>query len=421
MWDPEPLRILHEHLLAQASLTIRCSWILSTDAVPRSGARLLIEHGRLAGVVAQAHTIDVDLRPYCALPRLVNPHAHLEFSDCQVPFDPGANMTEWIRDLMQFRNATERDDCAAVYQGLSESERAGVAAVGEIVTSTQRLAPLLDAPLEVVAFRELIGLKAGDVRQAIQMAESFLSNPSDAAHLHPALSPHAPYSVHPELLAESVRLSQQYGVPLAMHLGETRDERELLDRGTGAFRQMLQKLGLWDPALFPAPNRMTEILHELQRAERALVIHGNYLTPNELRIIAESDRMSLVYCPRTHRHFGHGRHPWNELRACGGRVVLGTDGRGSNPDLGLFEEMKLVASQEPAVDLQSLLRMVSTDAAWALGLDGEWGTAASLGERGAVLIATSAEHADARQQVCSSTSCVAGVLSVNGAECRLLP
>ena len=62
-------------------------------------------------------------------------------------------------------------------------------------------------------------------------------------HWHPGLSPHAPYTVHPQLLARAVELSVGMKMPLAMHLAESREEIEWLRDGRGPFRELLESRG----------------------------------------------------------------------------------------------------------------------------------------------------------------------------------
>ena len=86
------------------------------------------------------------------------------------------------------------------------------------------------------------------------------------------------------------------------------------------------------------------ILRMLADAPRALVIHGNYLDDEELAFLAANrERMSLVYCPRTHAYFEHPPYPLAKHLKLGVRVALGTDSRASNPDLDLLAEMRHVA------------------------------------------------------------------------------
>ncbi len=75
----------------------------------------------------------------------------------------------------------------------------------------------------------------------------------------------------------------------------------MLATGQGPFREMLTKMGVWEDQQFPGPRRPLDYLQELAAAPRTLVIHGNYLRGDEIRFLASrADRMSLVYCPRTH-------------------------------------------------------------------------------------------------------------------------
>jgi cytosine/adenosine deaminase-related metal-dependent hydrolase len=106
-----------------------------------------------------------------------------------------------------------------------------------------------------------------------------------------------------------------------------------------------------------------------------LVIHGNYLAADEIDYVgAHADRMSVVYCPRTHAYFQHSRYPLEELLAAGARVALGTDSRASTPDLSLLGEVQGAAAEFPAIEPATFLQMATLDAAQALGLSDQAGS-----------------------------------------------
>ena len=204
--------------------------------------------------------------------------------------------------------------------------------------------------LDVVAFYELIGLLAERVPERLADAEQFIVQAQHAAGWRGGISPHAPYSVHPELVVGLIRRATAHRLPLAMHLAESREELELLAAGSGPFRSLLEELGAWDPSAFPHGTRPLEYLQLLAEAPRSLVIHGNYLEVDELEFLAMNpQRMSIVYCPRTHAYFEHARHPLPRLMALGASVALGTDSRASNPDLSLLAEMRFVAQRYPEI------------------------------------------------------------------------
>jgi cytosine/adenosine deaminase-related metal-dependent hydrolase len=181
------------------------------------------------------------------------------------------------------------------------------------------------------------------------------------------LSPHAPYTVSPELLKSLIGLARKHDLPVAMHIAESADELELLANGSGLFRQLLDERSMWDANAIPRDSTPFDYLQLLATAPRALVIHGNYLERDEHEFLAtHSDRMSLVYCPRTHSYFNHPPYPLTAALAAGVRVALGTDSRASNPDLSVLAEMRHVARLHANLRPDVILRMATISGAEAL-------------------------------------------------------
>ena len=118
-----------------------------------------------------------------------------------------------------------------------------------------------------------------------------------------------------------------------------------------------------------------EYLRRLASAHRALVIHGNYLDDKEIGFLAaHAERMAAVYCPRSHEWFGHRPYPLEKMLAAGAVVALGTDGRGSSPDLNLWAEMLAVVRRHPNVPLDRVLEMGTILGARALGWEQDVGS-----------------------------------------------
>jgi cytosine/adenosine deaminase-related metal-dependent hydrolase len=195
------------------------------------------------------------------------------------------------------------------------------------------------------------------------------------ARMQDGISPHAPYTVSPILLRQLVTLARTRNMPLAMHLAESREELAFLKTGTGPFQELLDERSMWDAEAVPRGSRPLDYLRLLADAPRALVIHGNYLNDEEMAFLAgKRERMSLVYCPRTHAFFQHEPYPLTAAIAAGVRVALGTDSRASNPDLDLLAEMRFVARAYPTIDPHDVLRMGTLLGAEALGREDEVGS-----------------------------------------------
>jgi aminodeoxyfutalosine deaminase len=165
-----------------------------------------------------------------------------------------------------------------------------------------------------------------------------------------------------------VSLCAERHAPLAMHLAESREELDWLRTGGGPFAEFLGRLEGFDPSAFLPGRRPLDYLRLLAKAPRTLVIHGNYLDDEEIALLgARAARMTVVYCPRTHDWFAHDEYPLEKMLAAGVAVALGTDGRGSSPDLSLLAEMRFAARRHPAVGLDRILQMGTIVGARFLG------------------------------------------------------
>ncbi len=382
----------------------KARWVIPIDRPPIENGVVECHDGRITAVrSAIPHEVCRDLGDVAVLPGLVNAHAHLEFSLVEQPFQPARPFTDWIRSLVAYRrreftppSPAQQD---AMNLGALESAESGTTLLGEIATLGWDEAALPINGPRVVAFRELIGLKPAAAVSQMEIADEWLRRKSE--HVIYGLSPHAPYSVAPELLNRSVALAKRFDAPVAMHLAETREELEFLSEGRGEFVEMLKSFSAWPENGLPLGRRPLDILRTLADAPRALVVHGNYLSDEEIEFIAARPQMSVVYCPRTHEYFGHEPHPWRQLLARGATVALGTDGRGSNPDLSLWNEMFLLRERFPDVAPSTLLKLGTLAGARALGCEHECGsiTPGKRAELVAVSLGTDAAHHDPLEEL----------------------
>ncbi|MBS0202832.1 MAG: amidohydrolase family protein [Planctomycetes bacterium] len=339
---------------------------------PQNNVTVWIDSGRIVGVDAGCSTGAIKLGRVALIPGLVNAHTHLEFSLLQEPIPTAGRFTDWIRAVVTYRREHPDIAARAIRHGIQQCWRSGTTLIGEIATTGWTADDYLSNSFAGIVYQEVLGL--GEERTAAQceLAQTI------AAEFPPmfGLSPHAPYSVHPDLLRASIELTKEHSRPIAMHLAETPAEIELLAHRKGEFREMLTEFGIWRDGLF-APKPLN-YLRRLAEAPRALVVHGNYLDDTELNFLADNRQMTLVYCPRTHAAFGHERHPWRKLLDLGGNVAIGTDSRASNPDLSLFAELQFLASRHPDVSHLELLWLGSTAGRMALLGEGADRAAADL-------------------------------------------
>jgi len=375
--------------------TLRARFVFPVAGPPLAGGCVTIAGERIAAVGATAREAPVhDLGNVAILPGLVNAHTHLEFSDLDSPLGrPGQGFAHWISEVTASRGRSTQVAATAeplgaappqpttltspVAQGLAESLAAGVTTVGEIAVTGWSAAPFAQAGIDATVFRELICLSPARIPAALAIAREHLEGLVDGG-CRSGISPHAPYTVHPELFAQVVTLAAARNAPVAFHLAESPDELELLRSGTGPFYEYLAERGFWVPGVIPPGTRPLDYLRQLAQVSRGLVIHGNLLDEEEQAFVAQQRaRLSVIYCPRTHAYFGHPRHPLQQLLERGAHVALGTDSRASNPDLDLLAEMRFVASHFPQLSGETIVRLGTLSGAEALGVEETCGSLVS--------------------------------------------
>jgi len=349
-------------------------WVFPVASPPMRDAAVTISQGRIISVGSPPRDVPIeDLGNVAVLPGLVNAHTHLEFSDLAGPIGrPGMGFVEWLGRVIQHRANAPALSRSPVEMGLRESAVHGVTTIGEIAQPGGTTDAYLASPCDGTVFLELIAPRVERVEAALEDAGRQVHK---IGQWQPGLSPHAPYTVHPELLSRAVDLSVEHELPLTMHLAESREEIDFLCDGRGMLRELLESRGVWDPTARPRGARPLDELRELSRAHRALVVHGNYLDDEEIDFLGRQRRqMAVVYCPRTHARFGHARYPLQKLLAVGAIVALGTDSRASAPDLSLLAEMRHVAHAFPAMSRATILEIGTLGGARALGVDTQIGT-----------------------------------------------
>jgi aminodeoxyfutalosine deaminase len=270
-------------------------------------------------------------------PAPVNAHTHLDLSD--LPFTPGS-YEAFVHAVVDHARAGRRG-AAAVERGLAELRAHGVRMVGDIVTSEAAMARLLaEEHLGGVAYWELIGPDPDDaerlLRETRERVQRFLAW-QRAGGMRVGLSPHAPHTVSAPLLQGAVRLARELGLPLQLHVAESAGERELHRHGGGPLRQAL---GPWLPSWRATGRSPVRYLADLGvLAARPTLVHMVEVDEEDVRLVARSG-CAVVHCPRSNQALGCSRFPWSLYARHGVSVGLGTDSRGSSPDLSPVAEWR---------------------------------------------------------------------------------
>jgi len=315
-----------------------------------------------------------DLPETLLTPGLVNAHTHLHLTYLAGRIPRPRSFTSWLIEMApRIRLASARLNRESLHRGVQASLAAGVTTVADVVSRWDVAPEHQRTAVRTVVFLELLGLNPKKVADAIDKAEGCLARLGSTGTLTPALAPHAPYSVCPELYHAAASLASRRGCLLATHAAEAPAERELLEDGRGELAMRLRLFGLLPRGWKPPGCSPIELLARQGLFERPLLlVHCNHLSARDIDLLARS-RCRVVYCPRSSHYFHIPDHPWQELRRRGILVALGTDSLASNTSLSILDEMHFLAARHPQVDPRELFAMGTTAGAEALGLAGTVG------------------------------------------------
>lgn len=308
------------------------------------------------------------------LPALVNAHIHFEFGAHIASFAYG-DFGVWLDSLMARREQVLDSHLMHTYikEGINQQFESGVGSVGAISSYGDDMELLAKSGLRVVYFNEAIGSNESmldffysHLLERYERAKSLQNNCFKAA-----LALHSPYSLHPIVARKVIALAAREQTPLSAHFLESSYEREWLEESRGYFFNFFQKLAQIDnPQSFYTPLAFLELFKEVQGLPIAFT-HCLEAKEKEIAYI-NSLQASIVSCPRSNRLLNN-TYFQNMFLKQDNPIAFGTDGKSSNYNVNLLDELRTALFAYPHEDLNSLARTLLLSAtlggARALGLN----------------------------------------------------
>lgn len=351
-------------------MLVTARWLLTGATPPLKDGAVLIEGEAIREIgvrrtFAKRDIEAVDLEDSILIPGLVNAHCHLEFSALKGVLAPRRPFTEWVKALQgEVQGLTSAEQEEGIDQGIQELLHGGTTT---LVNHQSPEMELLKTPFRQFTFLEVLGANEERARRNLGLARHSLLKQEDS-ETSCQITPHSLYAVHPDIFA---MLSSQAGqAPLSIHLLESEEEDRFFRHQAGPLAVYVQERG--GDLNFPVSSPI-KWLKANNGLARLLLVHGNYLTDEEIRLLRGSGAF-VIHCPGSHRFFGHRPFPLNQLFQAEVPVALGTDSLASNDSLSMLQGMQLAKESFPSLGEEDILRMATWDGARALGLDHEIGT-----------------------------------------------
>lgn len=267
---------------------------------------------------------EIDGTGFCAMPGLVNGHAHNGMTLFRGLADDLPLMT-WLTEHI-FPAEARLVDEEMVYWctklACAELLLSGTTTVADGYYCMDGACRAYDeSGMRAVAAHGVIDFPAPGVPDPglkITVVDEFIGRWLAHPRITPAVFAHSPYTCSPETLKEARQLARKHGVRFFIHVAETEGEASLLPVSDLSPMAYLESLGILDA--------------------QVTLVHGVWLSPADLDIVARCN-CSIVTCPRSNMQLGAGIPPVEMMLEKNIRVGLGTDGAASNNSLDLFGEM----------------------------------------------------------------------------------
>ena len=359
-----------------ADIQITGGTILTMAGPNIENGSVAIKAGRIMAVgpsleIDKKYTAEttINARGMAVTPGFVNAHTHVPMTLFRGIADD-RDLMDWLQNFI-FPAEALNVDREFVKWGTrlaaAEMIRSGTTTFADMYYYESDIARETKAAgLRAVLGQTLIDFPAPDNKtweRAIAYMRQYAADWKGDPLITPALAPHAPFTVSKEHLQQIRALATELGLPILIHVSETKEE----------LRQVAERTGGMTPGMY------LDSIGFL--GDDVVAAHGVWLTTDEIHRFA-AKKVGVVHCPESNMMLSSGVAPVIAMQRLGVDVGLGTDGpAGSNNNLDMVEEMasaarlqKVSRNDPKALTAREVLEMATIDGARVLGLADKIGT-----------------------------------------------
>ena len=310
------------------------------------------------------------------VPGFVNTHTHLELSHLKGKIPTGTGLPRFIHEIRKLRVNKETIIRDAAATGVTEMERNGIVAAGDISNTNISFPLKVNGEIRFHTFVEVFGLIPKEAKEKTEDGVKLL-NLIKEKFSHPAsLSPHSPYSVSSELLTEISRYIKNNPAPVTFHNQECMEELEMFSFNKGKLKSTLEKTGLyktkWES---PGTSSLLWILGNLPEKTKILSVHNTYTPAKDIETVCKRELpVYWTLCPRANLYIENRIPDIYTLMQYTNNITIGTDSLASNNTLSVLDELITLHKHLPEIPLEKLINWGTLNGAIALNIDKEIGS-----------------------------------------------
>ncbi|MEA3513645.1 MAG: metal-dependent hydrolase [Campylobacterota bacterium] len=301
------------------------------------------------------------------MPGLINTHVHLEFSANKTSLKYG-NFVKWLFSVMAHReDLIEKATKELIDYELKNMIKNGTTTIGAVSSYSFDMASCVESAINVVYFTEVLGSKPDMIDTLFldfqEKLKSAISHKTDS--FIPAIAIHSPYSTHPYLIREVLKIAKEKDMAVSTHFQESVAENDWLNYSSGEFSDFFYNMLDQHKAM----TNPSDFLYQFKGLKNLSFTHCVQANEKELQQIKDLNA-SIIHCPNSNRLLNNSILNLSYIKDI--PLAMGTDGLSSNHTLNMFEELRIAVYMhnnfEPYKLAQKLLIAATSGGARALGL-----------------------------------------------------
>jgi cytosine/adenosine deaminase-related metal-dependent hydrolase len=307
-------------------------------------------------------------------PGFINCHCHLELSHMRGRIPEKTGLVDFVLAVVQQRHFPEEEILQSIEKAESEMLANGIVAVGDICNNTLTIPQKSKGRVFYHNFIEASGYQPMVVQQRFAKSLEYFN---EYARLYSipvesnSITPHAPYSVAPELWQKLVHFPGNH--LFTIHNQETPGENEWFMSKTGELTGLYQKMNI-DVSHITATGKssLQSFLPKFLKNQQVILVHNVHTTEEDLlftHLPGANCKLYWCLCPNANLFISDKLPPVDLLIKHDCDIVFGTDSLASNHQLSILSEMKTIKKHFPHFETDTLLKWATSNGARAIQLD----------------------------------------------------
>jgi cytosine/adenosine deaminase-related metal-dependent hydrolase len=203
-----------------------------------------------------------------------------------------------------------------------------------------------------------------------------LLNQALQQNLSASITPHAPYSVPPELFNLIFSYNVNQLLIYSYHNQESEAENNFFISGSGEFLRVFNHFNV-PLSLFEATgkNSLHSVIDYFPSDKKILFVHNTFSGAEDIAVInSQCPKSYFCFCPNANNYIEDRLPDFSLFRNFSDRICIGTDSLASNNHLSVLEEMKTIQAAEHSISTEELLQWATLNGAHFFGWNDQLGS-----------------------------------------------